>query len=35
MKGDANRAQGCIQMGSESGMSIETREMTAEQSKKY
>jgi len=28
-----NRAQGCIQIGSESGMSIETWEMPAEQSK--
>jgi len=33
--GVANRAQGCIQMGSKSGMSIESQEMTAEQSKKY
>ena len=33
--GDANRAQGHIQMGSESGMSIEVRETTAEQSKKH
>jgi len=30
-----NRAQGCIQMGSKSGMSIEMQETTAEQSKKY
>jgi len=29
------RPQGCIQMGSESGMSIETQEMTVEQSKKH
>jgi len=28
-----NRAQGCIQMGSESGMSIEMQKATAEQSK--
>ena len=32
---DVNREQGHIQMGSESGMSIEMREMTAEQSKKH
>jgi len=33
--GDVNRVQGHIQMGSESGMSIETHRTTAEQPKKY
>ena len=31
---DANRAQGHIQIGSESGMSVEMQKTTAEQSKK-
>jgi len=30
-----NRAQGRIQMGSKSGINIETRETTVEQSKKF
>ena len=32
---DANRAQGRIQMGSESGTSIEMQKTTVEQSKKH
>ena len=33
--GDANRAQGHIQMGSKSGISIEMWKMTVKQSKKH